>query len=114
MYSTNISGKNKECCKMCYIVNNINNNINQILLCHSTLSQSEIVKKTVEFIKLFRRHPKIKEIDKNAKNINLSIIELIFLLNNIDSKPPFFDNYKIFFSPNFDINYLLNKDGFLF
>ena len=114
MYLTSYKNKETLCCKMCYMITTCDHNIDSLLLCYSELSQSEIVKKTVTFIKEFRRVPKVIEIDSKAKDINLSLLELVFILKNKKTLPKIMNNYKIFFGPKFNKDYLLNMDGFMF
>ena len=97
------------CCRACNIINNINyGSLDEVLLYHSNLSQLEILRKTINFILENDRIPDVLEIDKNAKNIKISLLEFIsILISNKNKKlPDEIKNYKIFFSKSFDTVFL--------
>ena len=114
-YNINIYLKNKNYfCKICYKINNCDINSDKYFeLCYSTLSQKDIVCKTYDFINNNKKIPNITDIDENAMDIKLSIIEFIEVLRHIDKIPSFFNNYKLFLNYNFNIDYLIKKSKFL-
>ncbi len=105
---------NNYLCNICYHINNCDLNTGSFFeLCHSKMSQKEIVCKTYNFISNNKRIPNITDIDNNAMDINLSIIELIEVLRGNNVLPYFFNNYKFFLNYNFNIDYLIKKSKFL-
>jgi len=100
-------------CKLCNYITHLNYGFfEDITLCFSKMHQLEIVRLTVDFILKYNRIPKILEIDKHAKKINLSILEFInILIANDNKKIKGFQNYKIFFTENLDISFLINKNS---
>tara|TARA_A100000164_G_C21903917_1_gene771968 strand:+ start:659 stop:1231 length:573 start_codon:yes stop_codon:yes gene_type:complete len=114
-FNKHIYLKNKNyLCNICYKINNCNiNSDNNFSLCYSKISQKDIVCKTYDFINNNKKIPNITDIDKNAMNIKLSIIEFIEIIRNIEKTPCFFNNYKLFLSYNFNIDYLIKKSRFL-
>ena len=105
---------NNYLCKICYHINNCDLNTDIIFeLCFSKMSQKEIVCKTYDFINTNKRIPNITDIDNKAKDLNLSIIELIQIIKSNNDLPNFFNNYKFFINYNFNIDYLLKKSKFL-
>jgi hypothetical protein len=105
---------NNHLCSICYLINNCDLNTDLFFdLCYSKMSQKEVVCKTYNFIYNNKRIPNITDIDNNAMDIKLSIIELIEVLRNIDNIPNFFNNYKLFLNYNFNIDHLIKKSKFL-
>ena len=112
-------------CRGCYIVTHIDFNFNDdIILCWSLTPQIDIIRNTVDFFINNSYIPEIKEIDPNAKKINLSVFEFSCLISSFDKKyipqksktsrlqqvpsclPNEFKNYKIFFTNNFDTSFI--------
>lgn len=77
------------CCKLCYMVKHLEISLDKLIICHSELSQVEIIRKTVEL-----QCPSITTVDPNAKIIKLSPLEYSNLIRH-DVKLP--EQYKIFF-----------------
>ena len=102
------------CCRACYIITHINSSFNnEIQLCSSELSQTDIIKKTVNYIANNNKIPNVLDIDQNAKILKLSIMELAnILVSNSYINATFinqleeFNNYKIFFTQEFDTTFI--------
>lgn len=95
-------------CRACYIITHLNFGFaNEVRLCYSTMSQLEIVKKTINHIVEYETIPEPHEIDSKAQPIQLSIPEFcIFLLENANTLSPSIRNYKVFFTTMFDISFV--------
>lgn len=94
-------------CDLCYKIRNLNNlMIKEFVLCRSELKQYEIVRNFIDYYKKFNKHPSILDIDKTAKNIDISLLEY---LNN-----PFKTNLKIYPTEYFDTSFLKNEQLNLF
>ncbi len=97
-------------CRACYLITHINMGFNnEIMLCYSKLSQTDIVKKTVNYIIKNDTVPLPTEIDENARLVNLTIMELSNLLSdpeNIVKKLQKFNRFKIFFTQEFDTTFI--------
>lgn len=94
------------CCKFCHMILNFRHSYcNSLLLCWSDMSQIDIVRNSIDYIIINGTIPQVSDIDKNAKNLNISLIEYINIINN--KMPDEFKKYKIFLSDNYDIMYLV-------
>lgn len=106
------------CCKMCYIITNLNyGHFDDIILCWSKMSQLDIVKNTINYVLQKHRLPTIEDIDKNAKKLSLSVIELCSALLENEKIFPEIENYKIFFTTNLDTlftDYYIGKRSSMF
>jgi hypothetical protein len=113
-YLKYVFGKNHQVCEMCYMIIHISdissiNKLNEMVLCWSTLSQNEIIKKTASYIIKYRDTPKILDIDPNAQKLNFTLFEFQSLKSVVPKNtplPPEFKNYKIFFTKNMSIAFL--------
>lgn len=82
------------CCFLCHITNNFDKEyVYHAFLCHSKLSQLDIIKKTWAFYKKNGYVPLSKEIDKNAKIIRTPL----YLYSQFKNKNDFPD-FKLFFT----------------
>jgi hypothetical protein len=96
-------------CKGCYIITHVDFSFNDdIVLCWSLTSQVDIIRNTVDFVIKNGHLPQIKEIDPDAKKINLSVFEYSCLISSFKKKyiPNEFNNYKIFFTSNLDTSFI--------
>lgn len=82
-------------CYLCSLIVNFDvQNFNKLILCHSKLSQCEIIKRTMDFYQVNNRVPKPIELDSNVKKINLSpIVYLELIKSNY-----VFENFVFFFT----------------
>lgn len=92
-------------CRLCYIVSHINfGHIDDVIVCHSSMTQMEIVRQTVNYIISNNKPPRPQDIDKKATKIPMSIMELnAIMLSNNNSMPDELSNYKIFFTDTVDM-----------
>ena len=96
-------------CSMCYMVTHINYFPHDLVVVYSSKKQIDIVKDTVNYVKTYHKMPKIENIDKNAKEVPLSILEFasfFFEYKEWTTKMPYLKNYKVFFSEMFDTTVL--------
>ncbi len=94
-------------CKLCYMITHINYNFcNELMLCHSKLTQVDIVRKTVDFIIKEQKVPGVADLDKDAKIVPLSLMELSNILTNNKLPKIMKDNYKIFVTCNLDTSFV--------
>lgn len=106
-------------CGACYLITHLNFGIhNEINIYYSELSQIKIVRDTIDFIIENGTIPTPQEIDSNVKSVPISILEYINIMNNYEDVPKEFENYKIFFTQKFGINFIVsnysnNKIGFV-
>jgi hypothetical protein len=107
-------------CKLCYMISNVEYFIDsdEMLIYHSTLSQKEIIRATIDFIIRDPNNniPFPKEIDKNAKLVPISFLELsCFPIDMVENTINLFKNFKVFFSQNLVINFIssINIDPFI-
>lgn len=92
-------------CRACYTLTHLNTGVSDgIDLYYSTMSQLDIVKKTIDYVINNNKLPLPVDIDPEIKSVYISIVEYIILLNHIDTNK--FLNYKIFFNDNFGINFI--------
>lgn len=99
------------CCRACYIVTHLNFGfLNEVKLYHSTLTQLEIIRKTIDFVIKNNRLPKSIDIDKKVKELPISLIEFMNLISKCKSLPNELDNYKIFFD-SMNIDFILMNYG---
>jgi hypothetical protein len=76
------------------------------VLCWSKISQVEIVKRSIKYIKKYGKVPDIKTIDSNAKKLQLSLIEFLDLISLEKKLPKDMKKYKIFLTPYFDFSFV--------
>lgn len=69
-------------CYLCYIVNNIGFFNNNIIICHSKLSQLDINKLVFEYIKSNNTLPSPKNIDNDIKLVDLTLFEFSRIIMN--------------------------------
>ena len=101
IYNNNLS------CKICYMINNKNiDSIKQFDIYYSLEDQSEIIKKSLKYIKDNGEIPIPNKIDNNVLNINLSIVEYFDIIKKKKELPKFFNNIKYFFNYNFDYSFI--------
>lgn len=93
-------------CKLCYIITNFTIlHQKELILCWSKLDQNIIVKKTMEHLKQNNKIPSVIEIDPDAKQTNISLIEFISyykIVKTLKNKM----EYKVFVTSLFDYSYL--------
>lgn len=90
-------------CKLTYFLEQ--SDIFAINIGYSTISQEEIIKKTKEIILKENRIPTNKEIDPNSKLVQINsyiLLNLIKLMSQTEQVC--FQNVKIFFTENIDID----------
>lgn len=100
------------CCRACYLITHINGGFNSEMgLYMSSLSQKDIVRKTVDHIINFDGIPNVEDIDPAAKKIPLSIAEYcnLRILQHPDIEQLGLNNYKVFFSKNFDTTFVMSN-----
>ena len=92
-------------CSACHAITHLNNGIpKSIDIYYSTLSQLDIVKKTVNYVIVNGFIPLPTEIDPQVELSPISLFEYVNLLDHIDDTT--FKNYKIFFNKDFGINFI--------
>lgn len=105
-------------CRFCMIITQLNDGtFDKYNVYCSTLSQLDIVRKTVNFILSNSRIPLPNEIDPNVKTSPFSSIEYVNFLNNLEFKS-IFKSHKIFFTDvglnfifsNYDINMFTSEN----
>jgi len=90
------------CCKVCKMIKECSyKNQKDLVLCWSKVSQIDIVSETTKYVRKNNRIPKITEIDPDAKQIQLSLIEFIELVGGVKI-PRQMNMYKVFLSSYFD------------
>lgn len=115
------------CCYFCNIVLNFNNyHMGKAIICKTNLLQNDIILKTQQFIKQFKRFPLINEIDNKCYFVKLSCLKFseIIKTNKLKNFCFFFlpKNYtkynEIFNMPHYNLtneeqqiynNYIFNK-----
>ena len=105
---------NDVCCRLCYIITHLNYGMyNEVELYYSELSQTDIVKKTAEYIIDNSEVPEASIIDKDICTVSISLLEYINILNNVNEDFIIEElaNYKIFFSKNLNIDFIMNNYG---
>lgn len=105
------------CCKLCHMIYNCKYTYQkQLSLCWSRKKQKVIIKKTIDYIIKNKKIPLITEIDKNAKQLPITLIEYLDVLKGSKIPVEMYD-YKLFVSPYFDIDFLkdyIDIDEFMF
>lgn len=97
-------------CKFCYAITHLNYGFNNDLeLYYSSLKQDEIVKKTVEYIIKNNSIPQPHDIDKDVKNVPISLIEYINIINYSDNNV--LQDYKIFFGQQTNYEFIIANFG---
>lgn len=98
-------------CKFCYTVTNIDFFLHHkgIVLLYSILPQLDIIKKTINYIKDNNKIPLFKDIDVNIKKTKLSLLEYLVVRDHIKD-----NNYKIFFTDKFKIDFMNGSNSYLF
>ena len=95
-------------CKLCYVLTHVNfGHIDDVILCHSSLSQLDIVRKTIDHIIKNKKTPTPSEIDDKVKYIPVSLMELCsIMINNNGSLPSELSTYKLFVTNSFDTSFV--------
>jgi hypothetical protein len=96
-------------CRLCYLITHLNNgNYSELKVYYSTMSQLDIVRKTVQSIIDNDEVPFPNIIDPNIKTSPISILEYINILNNYTEEPTpeILSNYKIFFSEKLNTEFI--------
>jgi len=95
-------------CKLCYVTTHINfGYVDDVIVCHSKLSQTDINRKTVEYVAKNREIPKPSDIDGKVTKIPISVMELCsILINNDGVMPPELMDYKLFITDKFDTSFI--------
>ena len=104
-------------CKLCHmIVDCLYQYQKELVLCWSKTSQLDIVRKSIDHIKKTGTPPSIKDIDPDAKKLDLSLIEFIDILASYEfsNLPKKMKRYKVFMTPYFDCNYIDTEDDSMF
>lgn len=102
-----IGTKKYTCCDMCYYITHINYGARgNLCVCYSKMSQYDIIKKTIDYIKENDIIPFFNEIDKDVKIVPISIIEYSNILMSKKKLPKQMDNYKIFITQNYDTTFI--------
>lgn len=100
------------CCKPCFMVTNIDYNFNnEVVINWSKVDQLTIIRRTVDFIIKNGYIPNPKDVDPQVKKSPISILELTTVLGNKKlrknrSYPKELENYKVFFTKNFDTTFI--------
>lgn len=103
---------NDVCCRICYIITHLNCGFFQeVRMYYSTMSQLDIIKKTINYIIENNEIPLANKIDNNIQLPPISLIEYINILNNYDTIPECLNNYKIFFSNKMNLDFIVNNYG---
>jgi hypothetical protein len=96
-------------CRACFIISFLNlGNFREIKLYWSTMSQLEIVRKTMDYIIEKSEIPSPYEIDKNIKKAPISVLEFINILN-FHPTQNHLSKYKIFFSKKLDVTFIIKN-----
>lgn len=106
-------------CRLCYIATHINyGHIKDLLVCYSSLSQTEILRKTINFIVDNDYVPEPSDLDPNVKKAPISLMELCsVLIENKNILPNELKDYKLFFTNQIDItftNFICKKSVSMF
>jgi hypothetical protein len=91
-------------CNACNIITHLNVGLKGVDIYYSTLPQLDIVKKTVEFVINNNTVPKPNIIDPSVKEVQISLLEYINLLDHIGVDT--FKDYKIFFNDDFNTRFI--------
>lgn len=103
---------NDLCCRLCHMITHINTVLfGQIELYYSETSQIDIVKKTIEYVIKNNVIPQPFQIDNNIKLTPISLLEFVNILNNYDTFPQELKNYKLFFTDNLSIDFIISNFG---
>lgn len=95
------------CCRICYLITHLNYGFyNELKLYYSTMPQIDIIKKTVEYTINYSKIPQPTDIDPNVKTVPISLLEYINILNNQTEYPEAFKNYKFFFGPKMNLDFI--------
>lgn len=95
------------CCRMCYLITHLNYGFfNELQLCHSEKSQTDIIKNSVEYVINQNKIPDPTDIDTNVKSAPISLLEFINILNNQIEYPVAFKNYKFFFGNKMNLDFI--------
>lgn len=100
------------CCRICYIITHLNYGLfKELKLYYSLMPQLDIIRKTVDFIIKYNEIPPPNKIDENIELTPISLIEFINILNNYDSIPLEFKNYKLFVSNKLNVDFIFYNYG---
>jgi hypothetical protein len=111
----NINKNNMDlACKMCYITTHLNfGHLNDVIVCYSNLTQTKIIKNTIDYVIKYDHVPKPNYLDPDIEIAPISLMELCsILIENKNELPIELSKYKIFFTNDLDIqftNYYLNE-----
>lgn len=95
---------NFKLCELCNIVFKYDAfSIHKGILCHTMLTQDQIIELTHKFLKSNKRIPRINEIDPGAKIVDRNFVDVLDLIRSND-----FMEIKLFFSD------MINYDHFSF
>ena len=98
-------------CRACYLVTHLNSGLfEELQLYYSIMPQCEIIRKTVDYIINNNEIPLPTKIDNDIKLLPISLLEFINILNN-DEVPDELNNYKLFFTHKFNIDFISNNYG---
>lgn len=102
-YSVDIDDTLQPCCQLCHIVTHfIPKYTKMIVIYKSSLTQLDIIRKTVEYILSHKQVPEVQNIDSNATQIKIKLISFFHHLNDATYK-----NYRIFYTSNIAISNIL-------
>lgn len=105
------------CCRMCFLLTNLNGGCyHEMEVYYSQLSQLDIVKKTFNYIIKNKIVPSPLEVDSKVQKVSVSILEFVNIVNYYQKDPFELKNYKIFFSPNLSIDFIISnlESGYTF
>ena len=98
------------CCKFCFALTNINLFADKLVLIKSNISQTKIIRLTVDFTLQNKTIPPISYIDPDAKLVQLSVYEVssLFFSDNHNQWNEFNKNnkFKFVFNKNFNLSFL--------
>lgn len=103
-------------CKLCYMVTHITPEvIKECILLVSDLSQREIIRRTVDYYLKHNKIPEIKDVDTEALDLDLSLVEYLALLSKTNFR---LKNVRIFFTKYLNTVFLetntVSKDTIMF
>jgi len=98
---------NNLCVKTCLLCNVVANfkiyHIGKTMLCYSSLSQLDIIRKTTEYYNKNKSIPLPKEIDNNVKFVNITTIAFAQFISSLQSfEKTKLNNYVYFFTGEID------------
>lgn len=101
-FKYHISENNKmyPCCQLCYMISHYQTKFSKFLIvCQSKISQLNIIKRTISFIRTYHKNPSITDIDPETIKINIFAKNFITMHINSDKNMNNIDicNIKLFY-----------------